>query len=236
MKNMKKVVAMIMTGLVIFAFAGCAKKTESKKSKNKKTGSGKTAELSVKKGDTVTFGSYGGKKLEWIVLDTGDNGALLISKTGIDAKQVDDSEEMVEYFWEDCDLRAWLNGEFYENSFSDEEKKQINKVTVKFEKSPEEMSMAGVGNDVEDYVFLLSYSEAEEYFKSDSDRKCQISDTAKNNGGKDFSGYCQWWLRTSGVYKNSFIIVNADGTYQITTRNSGNRTEVCVRPAMWVTI
>lgn len=226
MKNVKNIACVALAGILTLGMCSCGKKT----------GNGKSAELTVKKGDTVTFGSYGGKEIEWIVLDTGDNGALIVSKEGLDAKQVDDQTENIEYLWEDCDLRAWLNGEFYDKSFSDDEKKQINKSTVKFEKSPEEMSMANTGNDVEDYVFLLSYSEAEKYFKSDADRQCPISDTAKNNGGKDFSGNCQWWLRTSGVYKNSFIFVKDDGSYQITTRNTGSQTEVCVRTAMWVTI
>ena len=226
MKNLKNIACVVLAGILALGMCSCGKKKNS----------GKSADLSVKKGDTVTFGSYGGKKIEWIVLDTGDNGALIISKEGLDAKQVDDQAEMIEYLWEDCDLRAWLNGEFYDKSFSDDEKQKINKSTVKFEKCPEEYAFASEGKDVEDYVFLLSYSEAEKYFKSDSDRKCPISETAKNNGGKELGGYCRWWLRTNAVYKNSFIIVERDGSYRTNSGTSGNQTEVCVRPAMWVTI
>lgn len=226
MRYLKKVISVALAGILALGLCSCGKKSKS----------GKSAELTVKKGDTVTFGSYGGKKIEWIVLDTGDNGALIISKEGLDAKQVDDQTEMIEYLWEDCDLRAWLNGEFYNKSFSDDEKQSINKSTVKFEKCPEEYAFASDGNDVEDYVFLLSFSEAEKYFKSEADRKCPISDTAKNNGGKELGGNCKWWLRTNSVYKNSFIIVESDGSYRTNTGTSGNQTNVCVRPAMWVTL
>ncbi len=226
MKNLKNLVCVALAGVLTFGLCSCGKKT----------GNGKTAELTVKKGDTVTLGSYGGKKIEWIVLDTGDNGARIISKEGLDVKQVDDQTELIEYLWENCDLRAWLNGEFYDKSFSDDEKKQINKSTVKFEKCPEEYSLAGEGKDVEDYVFLLSFSETEKYFKSDKERQCPISDAAKNKGAEDLSGNCRWWLRTSGAFKNSFIFVKTDGSYRINTQNNGNRTDVCVRPAMWVTI
>ena len=66
--------------------------------------------------------------------------------------------------------------------------------------------------------------------------KCPISETAKNNGGKELGGYCRWWLRTNAVYKNSFIFVEGDGSYRTNSGTSGNQTEVCVRPAMWVTI
>lgn len=76
--------------------------------------------------------------------------ALIISKEGLDAKQVDDQTEMIEYLWEDCDLRARLNGEVYDKSFSDDEKQIINKSTVKFERRPEEYAFASEENDVED--------------------------------------------------------------------------------------
>ena len=98
------------------------------------------------------FGTYEGRKIEWIVLDTGKNGALLITKEGLDVKQMDDETEMIEYIWEDCDLHAWLNGGFYETSFSAEERKQINKTTVKFERNPSEAHMARDGQDTDDRV------------------------------------------------------------------------------------
>ena len=163
-----KAVSIIMSVIMVLGMCSCGKK------------SGK---VSVRAGDTVMFGTYEGRKIEWIVLDTGKNGALLITKEGLDVKQMDDEAEFIEYIWEDCDLHAWLNGGFYDSSFSDDEKKQINKTTVMFEKSPSEVSMAREGQDTEDYVFLLSYSEAKKYFRSDESRMCPVSATAKANGG-----------------------------------------------------
>lgn len=48
-----------------------------------------------------------------------------------------------------------------------------------------------------DKVFLLSAKEAEQYFKSDEDRKCNPTKLPIING---FYGRCWWWLRSLGDY------------------------------------
>ena len=57
MKNVKNIACVVLAGILALGMCSCGKKKNS----------GKSADLSVKKGDTVTFGSYGGKKIEWIV-------------------------------------------------------------------------------------------------------------------------------------------------------------------------
>lgn len=129
------------------------------------------------------------------------------------------------------------NGGFYDSSFSDDEKKQINKTTVRFEKSPSEISMAREGQDTEDYVFLLSYSEAKKYFRSDEARMCPVSPTAKANGGfEGYNGNCKWWLRTNSSYKNSFLVVNETGRIEELKGTVCYSEDICIRPVMWVSI
>lgn len=222
MNKIVRVLSAVMALAVVFGICSCGKRS---------------SKVSVKPGDTVTFGTYEGRKIEWIVLDTGDNGALLIAKEGLDAKQMDDETGTAENIWEDCDLRAWLNDEFYKESFTEDEQKKINKTTVGFEKSSANYSFARDGEDTEDYVFLLSYTEAKKYFRSDESRMCPLSSLARTNGGyEDYKDNCKWWLRTSAAYKNSYCIVDDKGMINPDKGASCHATDVCIRPVMWVNI
>ncbi len=104
----------------------------------------------------VEFGEYPeGKPIEWIVLDEKDGARLLLSRYSLDFMSY--NNENVEVTWETSDLRNWMNGYFYEEAFSKEEKKRIQTVTM-------ENDDADGGNDTEDKVFALSLSEVEQYF------------------------------------------------------------------------
>lgn len=223
MKNiLVKALSAVMSMVLVLGICSCGKKS---------------SKVSVKPGDTVTLGTYAGKKIEWIVLDTGDNGALIITKEGLDAKQMDDETGTVENIWEDCDLRAWLNGEFYNESFTKDEQKKINKTKVGFEKSSAEYCFARDGEDTEDYVFLLSYKEAKKYFKSDESRMCPLTSLARTNGGyEDYKNSCKWWLRTNAAYKNSYNFVNEKGEINPDKGAQCHAVDVCIRPVMWVNI
>lgn len=76
----------------------------------------------VKVGGYVKFGSYpqnnGDIKepIEWLVLEVNGNKALLISSYGLDCKEYHHEFEFIT--WENCDLRKWLNGEFFRRAFT----------------------------------------------------------------------------------------------------------------------
>lgn len=89
-------------------------------------------------GQTVYFGCYeqdndltNGKELiEWIVIGysyTHDR-VLMYSKYGLDAGPYNESGEIVK--WKDSTLYAWLNNEFYNEAFVDEEKSFIIEVSL----------------------------------------------------------------------------------------------------------
>ena len=63
--------------------------------------------------------------------------------------------------WETSDIRAWLNGEFLETAFTDEERSHIASVTVHTEDNS--IKGASGGNDTQDSIFLLSFEETMEY-------------------------------------------------------------------------
>ena len=94
-----------------------------------------------------------------------------------------------------------MNGEFYNKAFSENEKKLIrhSSISTKVYKS----GFLGFGKKEElsksdDYIFLLSNGEANEYFADDDARKCKATDYAKKDGAgvNSSNGYSYWWLRS----------------------------------------
>ena len=79
------------------------------------------------KGDIVTLGRWeqdgktenGAEPIEWIVLAAENGKALLISKYCLDAQPFDQS--LKDKSWALCSLRRWLNGDFLQSAFSEEE-------------------------------------------------------------------------------------------------------------------
>ncbi len=196
----------------------------------------------IEAGTTLTLGTYeqdnstanGQEKIEWVVLEVKDGKALLISKYALDCKQFHENGE-TDVTWEDCTLRQWLNNEFFNAAFSEEEKAMIPTGTVPSDTNS--YSGASSGDATQDKVFILSYTEAEQYFKSKKDRVCEATPYADANGALEYSGNCWWWLRTPGA-------VHADTVDQATyVSNHGQASEVgqpvekediAVRPVIWI--
>ena len=120
-------------------------------------------ELSV--GATFQFGSNG---TGWLILEVDEEKKemLVISEKEICDKAYHDKYENIT--WEYCTLRKWLNDEYLNAAFSDEEREAI---IISHLENPEnaEFGING-GNDTDDKIFLLSIDEARKYFKDDEDR------------------------------------------------------------------
>ena len=93
--------------------------------------------------------------------------ALIVSEYALDARAYNEDYESV--MWATCTLRKWLNGEFYDTAFNEEEKGLIALTKVKNADNPKYGTDGG--KDTEDRVFLLSLGEAERYFEDDEDRR-----------------------------------------------------------------
>ena len=186
-------------------------------------------------GDYVKFGSYPQtsngqvQPIEWQVLSIENGKMLVISRYGLDAKRFDPSSNV----WKNSEIRKWLNGDFYNKAFTDQEKKYINL-----------SNLSDVGTS--DNVFLLSEGEAKKYFADDTARQCKATEYAVKNGawvsnggifggGDRGKGYSCWLLRSPypddscGVYFVNFggYIVNFDIV------NYGN---ILARPALWINL
>ena len=148
--------------------------------------------------ETMNIGSWpyeanGTKKpIEWIVLEKNkeDGTAVLLSKYAIDAKpyntmpeNIADSDRNAK--WEKSTLRNWLNNEFYNTAFNEQEKESIETANLKnikgtgrftkefvghwqkwdidFSGFLDESWETDSGNDTEDKIWLLSTADIEKY-------------------------------------------------------------------------
>ena len=193
---------------------------------------------SVNVGDTYRFGSYeqdnnksnGQEDIEWLVLAKEGTKILVISKEALDCKPYNTS--YTDVTWETCTLRKWLNNDFINAAFSADERTMIPTVTVSADKNPDYST--NPGNATQDQVFLLSITEVNKYFSSDSARQCKPTDYAVANGAwESDSGNCWWWLRSPGNDQVDAAYVSYDGDvneYGLVVHRDNN----AVRPALWI--
>ncbi len=124
--------------------------------------------------------SNGPEPIEWEILDENENGTLLVSRYVLDCVQYHLAEgslyctDYEEYpdqawwdqwdnlTWETCSLRSWMNNDFYNTAFDDEQKKNINTVTI-INEDNQRFGTPG-GNNTSDKIFALSVSEILKYY------------------------------------------------------------------------
>lgn len=206
-------------------------------------------------GTVVRFGRYeqddnlenGPEEIEWIVLDFDGkkNRALLLSKYGLDVHKYDEGGNIT---WERCSLRTWLNNDFINAAFDQNEQKAI--LTVRVDNSAGQgfgkWKTKG-GKNTEDKVFLLSYAEANRYlgitFDDKNNIRARVAPTAyavarKANISKskltaDGEAAGWWWLRSPGYYDNDAAVVSTGGSLDYIGVQGFT---IVVRPAFWLNL
>ena len=111
----------------------------------------------LKKGSVVEFGAFNAetgsrddkRKIKWFVIDVKDNKKLLISTKAIDYQRYHNSNDP-NIEWETCSLRRYLNSDFLNAAFNENEKSLISRSEV-----------------LKDKVFLLSEDEVYKYLTED---------------------------------------------------------------------
>lgn len=151
---------------------------------------------------TVTFGRYYQdnakelKPLEWIVLDEQDGYTLLMTKQIIASKGwVNKGRDDVT--WAESDLRQWLDMDFYNTAFSDEEQSHMASFCAVQPQNPRYDTPAG--KETVSPVSLLSYQELIHYMPTDFERRTQPTTYAVQQGCYlNPEGDSAWWLRSPG--------------------------------------
>lgn len=180
---------------------------------------------STKPGEIITFGTYphmanGGDKtpIKWRVLQNSGSELFILSEYLLDCKRYHGKSASLTWFdakditWHDCDLRHWLNHDFYNKAFIDDEKERIN-VTSCIDN--------GEGTaETSDKVFLLGVNEVKklidihgkeflkalgtEFAKQKQGDNCKLVVYNKTNEKNyiningEMVGCAWWWLRTQG--------------------------------------
>ena len=185
-------------------------------------------------GDTIKFGYYeqdndetnGKEEIEWFVLEKQQGKVLVVSRYGLDCQPYNDIYENVT--WESCTLRKWMNEEFLEAAFDNNQQNQLVETSLK-NKSNREYETDG-GRNTTDKVFLLSIDEAEEYLSSEDEKFCKPTENVSDG--------CFWWLRSyrsdecEAVCGSNYVGNDdlCDYVYDDITLSNA------VRPAMWINI
>lgn len=166
-----------------------------------------------------------------------DGKALLISKYALDSQDYNKGYE--DTTWETCTLRKWLNNDFLNAAFTNEEKEFIPTVTVSATKNPHYKTKAGKSTKYK--VFLLSITEAEEYFTSNAERSCVPTAYAIEQGAytyerytKDGKATCYCWVRSPGYDQSYATIVHCDGSIDEDVVMIYYEKDSAVRPALWI--
>lgn len=198
-----------------------------------------TVEKQFSVGDTLILGACeqnnatgdGAEPIEWIVIKVSGKQILLISKYVLFAGKY--HETWASLTWEDSSLRSWLNHDFYNSVFSENEKRAIMKTTITAESNPTYRTRAGA--DTEDSVFLLSISEAEEMLLSQG--FCSGKPTASTRASdKSFQASpCWYWLRSPGKDRTLAAYVTTKGQIN-QTGIQYNTSFGGIRPAIWINI
>ena len=201
----------------------------------------KAALSNVSVGSTIKFGFYeqdnntsnGKEEIEWIVLAMDGNKALIISKYALDCQRYNST--YMRTTWENCSLRTWLNWTFYNTAFGVYHKNMIQNTTVTADKNP--TYNTSPGNNTNDKVFLLSITEVNNYFSSDSSRQCQGTDYCYAlDATKTINGNCWWWLRSPSYNSLNATVVDGSGSVCDDFNNYVLNDNNSVRPAMWINL
>ena len=163
------------------------------------------------------------KPIKWRVLQSENGEAFLLSDVILDNQNYNEDYST----WEESSLRSWLNGEFMNRAFSDEEKENIN-ITEIVNQDNSDYGTEG-GNNISDKISLLSSAEADENrdgkkygFLNDETRKC------KTNSFSEME-VVPWWLSTGDVSNSTALVYEGiiiGEVYSIDYDNYG------VRPAL----
>ena len=164
--------------------------------------------------------------IKWRVLQSENQEAFLLSDVILDKQAYNTDFEYIT--WEESSLRTWLNGEFINRAFSDEEKEKINITEIVNQDNPDYGTEGG--NNTSDKIFLLSLSEVSE--QQDGEKYGFLDDRMRACEKSTFSeAFSWWWLRSPGDYSDSAAEVDGSGWVDRDGRNV-NASSGGVRPAL----
>ncbi len=205
-------------------------------------------EVFMQIGDKISFGKY-----EWRVLDIKTHSALMITEDIVELRAYHNKPGDIT--WADCELRTYLNSDFYD-IFTEEEQQKIIPTTIVNNDNPWFDTIGG--KDTTDKIFLLSIEEVVCLYFGDSSENLKVpsgkykywftrKDVNNEKRKATYLGYIWWWwLRSPGRKQVKAAYIHGDGNIGI----QGNSALKCnlsgvyhpvnhdvrggVRPALWM--
>ena len=185
----------------------------------------------------------GTEPIEWTVLDLKDGKAFVISKKILTYKPFSETENVA---WENSTIRQWLNGEFYNTAFSDNEKNRV----IETKEESTESNTIFLNEDYAvltphyslDKVTLLSSDEVSRYFSSDNtDLDAEYTDYAVAQRQTSSNSIVSEWLLRSpftvghgDTARCSSAYYRWGNTLTISTLSTWQSNDFSIRPAMWI--
>lgn len=208
---------------------------------------------SAQVGDLIIIGRYeqdndldnGPEAIQWRVLDKKDGKLLVISDKALDYISYSYEWDQVEKsVWATSCSRGWLNNYFMQTAFTPAEQARISLSDIHTDPSPGFDN--DPGPDTQDYVFLLSAQETEQYFPTAESRRVLLSDYVHphnkiriNRQGWGTNAtriHGDWGLRSPNKYGTFAYILDYQTIYWTAGDiwYDGGGSEGDVRPAMWI--
>ncbi len=176
---------------------------------------------------TVYWFKYEPMKWQVLSFDKTTGNAVVLSKDIIYSQQYYNNENnrtiggktVYPNNYEHSDVRAWLNGTFYDGAFSEKEKDVIIATTLDNSAYDEEYSQYD-SNSTTDKVWLLSYDEAHnadygfetEHWSNSETRMAQGSAYALCQGLWTYNDCPNWRLRSAGWSESTACNVGSAGS------------------------
>jgi len=206
----------------------------------------------IKEGAIIPFGKY-----QWRVLKTDGNSAFIIAESVIEQRVF--HEEYAAVTWEHCDLRKYLNKQFYDN-FEPVDRNRI--LETRITDFDNQWYGTKCSNPTVDKIFLLSIVEVLQYFGDSGDLKKRKAwywkeeDTFVLSDGEHCIEYGEcindkyndarkaiynkgwdsrwWWLRSQGLHlRHTAASVGYKGELFL-CGDDVHRGDGGVRPALWL--
>jgi len=215
--------------------------------------------LIIKEGEIIPFGRH-----QWRVLKTDGNSALIITESVIEQRAY--HEEFTEVTWEHCDLRKYLNNQFYD-TFDPADRARILETRVTDCDNP--WYGTKWGNPTTDKIFLLSTHEVVQYFGDSGDllnnkrwHQKEENDEIVLSDGPHCEEYGQfiydqyndarkafykkmynagwdekwWWLRSPGIHLRPTAVVVGKTGALFVCGCDVYSIDMGVRPALWLSL
>ena len=195
---------------------------------------------------TVYWFKYEPMKWQVLSFDKTTSNAVVLSRDIIDSQQYYNNtnnrtiggKTVYSNNYEYSDIRAWLNGTFYDGAFTTSEKNAIIATTLDNSAYDEDYSHYD-SNSTTDKVWLLSYSEAQNTaYGFTSNTSYTESRQAKGSAYAFCQGLCKnssvssrWRLRSAGSSRGVTCAVSYEG-FVISYKGDVRDTDDGVRPAL----